>query len=314
MLDPVAKISSSPPRPGGPSGPRRPRSGEAPQKAGKAVKTSSKTSRTSEADKADKGQHDPSSDSEAQPMTMGEAFAREAELREDMHGLRRESSPYEDVHSQREDKERNEEAFEHSQRADESQKRAQKTGQKHGSSDQHQNARGVTRQPGSQVGAQVKPGGAGASGAEGRQDGFETSPMAATDKARPALEPLPVGGKSAPPMQPARMASGAMHVLNSAQEAGVYFREEGHHGAEGGQGEDAELAAAVEECIRLLFGVKGVHRIGPGVNDAGDAVIVISVSRGFGEASLRVVPPRVHRFDTLVAVPYDLLPLRRDAV
>jgi hypothetical protein len=39
---------------------------------------------------------------------------------------------------------------------------------------------------------------------------------------------------------------------------------------------------------------------------------LIHVITGFSEASMAKVPSRVHRFPTLVALPFDLLPLRRD--
>lgn len=117
--------------------------------------------------------------------------------------------------------------------------------------------------------------------------------------------------KAPPP--PPRMTGGAMHVLNGAKEPGVYFREQGRNGGQGEEDEDPELAEAVEEAIRILFGVRGIHHIGPGLNEAGEPVVLISVSRGFSENSMRAVPDRVNRFPTLVALPYELLPLRRDA-
>lgn len=104
----------------------------------------------------------------------------------------------------------------------------------------------------------------------------------------------------------------AMSLLHAAQDAGVYFREDAHQEGHAEDKEDPELAAAVEETIRLLFGVRGIHRVGPGKNDAGEPVVVVVASRGFGEASLRSIPPMVHRFPTLLALPYDLLPLRRE--
>ena len=104
-------------------------------------------------------------------------------------------------------------------------------------------------------------------------------------------------------------------MLNSAREPGVFFREpdpEGHRRDED-EAEDPELAAAVEECIRLLFGVRGIQRVGPGLDESGEKVILITPMRGFGESSLRAIPERVHRFKTLVALPFDLLPLRRES-
>lgn len=102
----------------------------------------------------------------------------------------------------------------------------------------------------------------------------------------------------------------AMSLLHSAQEAGVFFNEDGSN--PGAEQVDPELAAAVQEAGRLLAEVRGVLRVGPGTNDAGEKVIVVVADRGFGEGSLRQVPPLVHRFATLLALPYDLLPLRRE--
>src|SRR5438105_3945074 len=74
--------------------------------------------------------------------------------------------------------------------------------------------------------------------------------------------------------------------------------------------EDPELAAAVEECIAKMFGVKGILRIGPGRNQADEPVVVIIVAQGFGEASMRVVPEKAGKFPTLLALPFDVLPLK----
>ena len=104
----------------------------------------------------------------------------------------------------------------------------------------------------------------------------------------------------------------AMQLLNMAQEHGVFFKEDSERGGHSEEHDDPELAAAVEEAIKLMFGVRGVLRIGPGRNQADEAIIVIVAGQGFGEASMRVVPEKVHRFPTLVAVPYDVLPLKKE--
>ena len=137
------------------------------------------------------------------------------------------------------------------------------------------------------------------------------SAKAAQTKA-PALTAPPLGGAPIAPALPRRLGGGAIHVLNNAKDPGVFFREDDPEDARRDEDEDPELAAAVEETIRLLFGVRGIHRVGPGQNDAGEPVIVISTARGFSEASMRAIPDRVHRFRTLLALPYELLPLRRD--
>lgn len=117
---------------------------------------------------------------------------------------------------------------------------------------------------------------------------------------------------SPPPLPPSRHRPGsAMEALDNAQEPGVFFREEEREGARGDELEDEALAAAVEEAIRLLFGVRGIHRISAGRNQAGQKVVLICVSRGFDDQSLGAIPAAVLGFPTLVALPYDLLPLRR---
>jgi hypothetical protein len=120
----------------------------------------------------------------------------------------------------------------------------------------------------------------------------------------------------APPSQVVPLAGdspGALSAMHQAREPGVFFEEHAHQDGEGRPGgEDPELEAAVEEAIRLLFGVRGIHRISPGVNEAKEPVVLIVANRGFSEKSMQAVPPRVRNFPTLVALPYDLLPLRRE--
>lgn len=117
---------------------------------------------------------------------------------------------------------------------------------------------------------------------------------------------------------PPRLSGGntgdAMKALHNARENGVFFKEEGFGGANRPDEEavDPELEAAIEECIRLLFGVQGILRVGPGVNDANEPVVIVVATRGFSAKSLTVVPQTVHRFKTLLALPFELLPLRRE--
>lgn len=120
----------------------------------------------------------------------------------------------------------------------------------------------------------------------------------------------------APP--PPRLSGGglgdAMKALHNAKENGVFYKEEGFGGESrpDEQTVDPELEAAVEECIRLLFGVQGIMRVGPGLNEANEPVVVVVATRGFSAKSLTVVPQTVHRFKTLLALPFELLPLRRE--
>ena len=76
-------------------------------------------------------------------------------------------------------------------------------------------------------------------------------------------------------------------------------------------GADPALAETVEEASRLLFGLAGSHRVRPGRDPEGQPVVLIVPARGFGAVSLARIPEQVHRFRTLLALPYDLLPLRQ---
>lgn len=133
-----------------------------------------------------------------------------------------------------------------------------------------------------------------------------SSPMQRTQKA--SVQPPPLPGEAKP--------KGTLYeMLENAKEPGVLFEEDDQGGGAGGEGEeeDPELMEAVEECIRLLFGVRGIHHISPGTNDQGEKVVVVAAGPGFNEESMRRVPERVGKFKTLVALPFDLLPLKRAA-
>lgn len=171
-----------------------------------------------------------------------------------------------------------------------------------------------------------KPGGANAP--KRQSDGFERTGSGAAPKGhlgqttgtQPALNAQPIQSKSpvnavaqtrpalAPP--PTNRPPDAFQLLHQAQEKGVYFKEDGLGG--GQEREDPELAAAVEEAIRLLFGVRGILRVAPGKNMENEPVVVVVATQGFGEAALKQVPPAVHRFPTLLAIPFDLLPLKKE--
>ncbi len=144
-------------------------------------------------------------------------------------------------------------------------------------------------------------------------DGFGKTRL---DGYREGLKKLEEAQKPAPgqPMlaPPRRQGNDALSALNNAQEPGVFFKELPQGGGGGAEEEeDPELAEAVREAARLLREVKGVQRVGPGQNDEGSKVVLVVADRGFTDASLRSVPERVHRFATLLAIPYELLPLRR---
>ena len=109
----------------------------------------------------------------------------------------------------------------------------------------------------------------------------------------------------------------AMHVLNNAQGKGEYFKITDEGASFNSQTPEEneqleELLAAVEEAKQVLADVPGITRIAPGENNLRQPVVLILTARGFGEASLKVIPEVFFQFKTLVAVPWDLLPLRRD--
>ena len=104
----------------------------------------------------------------------------------------------------------------------------------------------------------------------------------------------------------------AFSLLKEAREKGVLFVEDALADGHSEDKDDPEHAAAVEACIAQCFGVRGILRIGPGHNDKNEPIIVVAITHGFTDVSLEKVPEKVHRFPTLVAIPFDLLPLRRE--
>lgn len=126
----------------------------------------------------------------------------------------------------------------------------------------------------------------------------------------PIKQAAPV--QAAQPAQPGKPTKppDAFAVLHAAQDKGVYFKEEGHHGA--AEQADPELEAAIEEAIRMLFGVRGILRVTGGFNQEQQPAIIVVATQGFGEASMKLVPPKVHKFETILALPYDMLPLKRE--
>ena len=137
------------------------------------------------------------------------------------------------------------------------------------------------------------------------KDDFEPSQIGAPLKAE-----LPI----IPPSPGKKPRSGVLELLDEAEEPGVFFREREHDEGERDDEENDDLEQAVEEAIRLLFGVRGIHHIGPGEDVEGNPVVLISATQGFSNASLERVPPFVNGFKTLLALPYELLPLRRERI
>ncbi|MFT3709725.1 MAG: hypothetical protein QM817_19020 [Archangium sp.] len=104
----------------------------------------------------------------------------------------------------------------------------------------------------------------------------------------------------------------AFALLREAKEKGVLFVEDALAEGHSEEQEDPIHRAAVEECIRVCFGLRGILRIGPGHNDKNEKIIVVATTHGFTDASLAVVPEKVNGFPTLIAIPFDLLPLKRE--
>jgi hypothetical protein len=137
------------------------------------------------------------------------------------------------------------------------------------------------------------------------QQSVRAAAAEATRSVAKALPPPPSAPRADKPPD-------AMTFLHGAKEPGVFFNEDAQREGHTEEEDDPELAAAVEETIRVLFGVRGIHRVGPGRNEAGEPVVLVVANRGFGEAAMKAVPEKVHRFPTLLALPYELLPLRRE--
>lgn len=104
----------------------------------------------------------------------------------------------------------------------------------------------------------------------------------------------------------------AFVLLKDARDQGSFFVEHQLAESHGGEGIDPELVAAVEECKAQCAELKGIMRIGPGKNDAQESVILIITTQGFSEASLARVPAQVGRFATMLVIPFELLPLKRE--
>lgn len=158
---------------------------------------------------------------------------------------------------------------------------------------------------GQQHSAPAKNSGQSAVGRPLVQQATPVKPAANVQASAPVTAPQP----AAPAPRPSRPPD-AFSVLHAAKDAGVYFKEEGHNGA--AEQANPELSAAIEEAIRLLFGVRGILRVSGGFNQDNQPAIIVVATQGFGEASMKLVPPKVHRFETILAVPYDMLPLKRE--
>ncbi len=126
-----------------------------------------------------------------------------------------------------------------------------------------------------------------------------------------SIEAMKALGSQTAPRDKGKPAD-AFQILHAAQDPGVFFKEDGRSGGVAMEGVDPELAEAVREARALLEPVPGIDRIFPGKNDENASIVVVVVKQGFGEAQLKLVPETVRKFETVVAIPYDLLPLKRE--
>ncbi|MEW5738622.1 MAG: hypothetical protein AB1938_06825 [Myxococcota bacterium] len=148
------------------------------------------------------------------------------------------------------------------------------------------------------------------------KDGFQTQTTQQAALSSTSYKNLtPVGqvanklaGETARPEKP----PDAFKLLKEAKDKGVLFTEDALREGHSEDQEDPALAEAVEECIRLCFGLRGILRIGPGKNDKQEPIIVVAITQGFTDVALTKIPAAVNGFPTLVAIPFDLLPLRRE--
>jgi hypothetical protein len=101
-------------------------------------------------------------------------------------------------------------------------------------------------------------------------------------------------------------------LLREAKERGLLFQEDLNTEDHSEERDDPELAAAVEEVISCMSGKAGVLRVGPGRDEAQNPVVVVVATHGFSDASFAAIPERAGRFLTVLALSFELLPLRRE--
>lgn len=148
------------------------------------------------------------------------------------------------------------------------------------------------------------------------RDGFEKTDPRATAVTSGSFQSLAavgsvqskLGGSILRPDRP----PDAFALLREAKEQGVLFQEDWNREGHSEDQDDPELAAAVEEVISRLFGKAGVLRVGPGRNEAHEPVVVVVATHGFTDASLAAIPEKAGRFPTMLALSFELLPLRRE--
>jgi hypothetical protein len=147
------------------------------------------------------------------------------------------------------------------------------------------------------------------------RDGFQKSDPRLTALNSASFQSLaPVGDVKAALAASVRtdMPLDAYAALRQAKDKGVLLKEDWEREGHSEDQDDPELAAAVEDVIARLFGRAGVLRVGPGRDEADAAVVVVVATHGFSDASLAAVPARSGRFPVMLALSFDLLPLRRE--
>jgi hypothetical protein len=155
-----------------------------------------------------------------------------------------------------------------------------------------------------------------------KRDGFErltAKKQEELKKTEHAKLSVPVTG---PPPE-VKTLTGALHFLNQAQPPGVLFKVDpdgqrqgrGEEGSGEEEEEEKERAwqEAVDETSRKLHGLRGITRVVRGYNEGGDRVVLVMVEQGLTHQSFdNAIPVEVQGFPTLVALPYEALPLRRE--
>jgi hypothetical protein len=115
-----------------------------------------------------------------------------------------------------------------------------------------------------------------------------------------------------PPSRPGHAHKDAFSALKEAQDQGVLLRLEWEQGEHAEENENPELAAAVEEVIRAVFGQPGILRVGPAKDETGAVVIAVVATTGFSHGAFASIPETARGFLVVLALSFDLLPLKRD--
>jgi hypothetical protein len=112
------------------------------------------------------------------------------------------------------------------------------------------------------------------------------------------------------------------YLLKDVREAGEFFEQLNPDGGGGGQQQqqdqqqeevDPEWVAAVQETGQALTGVRGISAVTRGLSDDDERVVLVLTNPGLTNNTFdKLIPSQSRGFPTLVAIPFDALPLRRD--